>query len=174
MRTISRIKKKNGRDLPGIKKKVFKPVVLCCGGGIRGVGVDGVLRWWWLWLCTHCCCHRHCGGGGGRAPAAPWCPLPPSSPAAKGMVRLNEKEKRWWGLTYAAVTLLIIALLVVVVLGVGMGVGVTAEVVKMNEKKKEKKPGGGDSLLPSSSPYLSLCSLWSWAGMWALALTSAW
>jgi hypothetical protein len=88
------------------------------------------------------------------------------SPAAEGVVRLHEKEKRWSGLTYTAVTLLIITLPVIVILGVGMGIA-AAEVVKINEKKNKK--GGGDSLLPLSSPYPSFRSLWSSAGMWASA-----
>ena len=84
-------------------------------------------------------------------------------------MRLNEK-KRQQGLTYAAITLLVIALPIVVVLGVGMGVGVpAAEVVRMN--KKNEKKGGGDSPLPSASPY-PLSS--SWVGMWALTSASAW
>ena len=49
---ILRIKRRTGRGLPRILKQVFKHAVLCCGGGIRGVGVGG--RW-----CPHCCCH--CG-----------------------------------------------------------------------------------------------------------------
>ena len=77
LRTISRIKKKEWQRSTWDQKKVFKPAVLRCGGGIRGVGgVDGVLRcyqgcWcWWCRWCPHC---RHCcggGGGGGGAPVA--------------------------------------------------------------------------------------------------------
>ena len=77
---------------------------------------------------------------------------------------MKEKEK-WWGLTYATVTLLVIVLPVVVVLGVGVGVA-AADVVRMNKKKKQKKKGG--LTLPSS------WSLWSWAGMWASPSASAW
>ena len=79
------------------------------------------------------------------------------------------KEKKRWGLTCAAVTLLVIALPIVVVLGMGVGIA-AAEVVRMNERKKRKK--WGDSPLPSSSPYPSSWLLWSWVGMWASA--SAW
>ena len=78
---------------------------------------------------------------------------------------MKEKEK-WRGLTYAAVTLLVIVLPVVVVLGVGVGVA-AADVVRMNKKKKQKKKRGGLTL-PTS------WSLWSWAGMWASPSASAW
>ena len=70
------------------------------------------------------------------------------------MVRLNEKKRRQ-GLTYAAVTLLIIALPIVVVLGVGRGVDVlTAEVVRMKERKKEKRGGGLTAALVITLPIV--------------------
>ena len=51
------------------------------------------------------------------------------------------KKKKRRGLTYAAVTLLVITLPIVVVLGMGMGVGIAAaEVVRINNKK------GGEGL----------------------------
>ena len=58
---------------------------------------------------------------------------------------MNKKEKKKGGLTYAPVTLLVIALPVVMVPGMGVA---AAEVVRMNEKK-----GKGDSPSPLSSPY---------------------
>ena len=71
LRTISRIKKKEWRRSTWDEKKVFKLVVLCCGGGIRGIGVGGaggVLLPSPLWWCrSHCCRCCRCGGG---APAA--------------------------------------------------------------------------------------------------------
>ena len=48
-------------------------------------------------------------------------------------MRLNKKEKKERGLTYAPVTLLVIALPVAVVPGMGVA---AAEVVRMKEKKK--------------------------------------
>ena len=47
-------------------------------------------------------------------------------------MRLNKKETKERGLTYAPITLLIIALPVVVVLGIGV---TAAEVVRMKEKR---------------------------------------
>ena len=48
------------------------------------------------------------------------------------MVRLNKKEKKERGLTYAPVTLLVIALPILMVTGMGIA---AAEVVRMKKKK---------------------------------------
>ena len=80
--------------------------------------------WWWWW----------CG--------AP----PPSSPTAEGVVRLNKKEKKEQGLTYAPVALLVIALPVAVVPGMGIA---AAEVVRMKERKKRV---GGTHCCPRHHP----------------------
>ena len=58
------------------------------------------------------------------------------------------KEKKRWGLTCAAVTLLVIALPIVVVLGMGVGVA-AAEVVRMNERKQKS---GGTHHCPHHHP----------------------
>ena len=58
-------------------------------------------------------------------------PLPPSSPPAEGVVRLNKKEKKS-GLTYAPVALLIIALPIVVVPGVGVAAVMIPENIYLN------------------------------------------
>ena len=86
---------------------------------------------------------------------------------------------RQWGLTYAAITLLVIAVISVVVVVVvvpppasvvalpvvvvpGMHVS-AAEVVRMNEKKSKKR--WGDSLSSLSLPYPSL-----WSQAWTSLL----
>ena len=71
LRTTSRINKKNGEGLPGIKKRFSsqRSSVVVVVSGVLAVRMVSLLPSPLWWCCPCCCRRRRCSGGGG-APTA--------------------------------------------------------------------------------------------------------